>query len=99
MNVVAASASGLLEWDLQAIYAYLKALPATTGADDPRQEPARWCAADADCTPGESCAPATGECTGGACASDLDCGTCQTCGAGGACEAPAASSACLASAQ
>ena len=99
MNEVAANLAKLLEPDLQAVYAYLSALPATTGPSDvehPRY--ARFCASAADCAAGESCAAASGECVGQACVADLDCDTCQTCGAG-ACKAPAADSVCLLTAQ
>jgi hypothetical protein len=99
MNEVAASLANLLDADLRAVYGYLTATPATTGPSDALRQPAaRWCAADRDCATGETCATATGECVGGACAGDADCGACQTCGAG-ACQAPAADSACVASAQ
>jgi hypothetical protein len=99
MNEVAANLARLLEPDLKAVYAYLTALPATSGASDqPHQDYARWCAADGDCAAGETCALASGECVGRACTSDLDCDTCQACG-GGVCQAPASGSACLASAQ
>jgi hypothetical protein len=101
MNIVAASLKNLLDYDLEAVYAYVKALPPTSGSDEPRQGPARWCAKDDDCakSEGETCASATGECVGRTCGADVDCGTCQTCGAGKTCEAPAATSACLASAR
>ncbi len=99
MNLVAANLNSLLDDDLADLYAYLKLAPVTTGAaDQPHQDYARFCAADADCATGETCATATSECVGGACASDLDCGACQTC-EGGTCRAPAADSACVASAQ
>jgi len=99
MILVAPNLARLLDPDLRAIYTYLTALPDTAGAaDQPQQDYARWCAADTDCAAGERCAMATSECTGRACATDLDCDTCQTCG-GGACQAPAADSACLAAAQ
>jgi hypothetical protein len=99
MNLVAPNLAKLLPGDLRAVYTFVKNAPSTASASDVKhQPPARWCAADADCGSGESCATATGECVGATCASDLDCGTCQTCGAG-ACQAPAADSACLAGAQ
>lgn len=99
MNLVAPNLAKLLPGDLHAVYVYVKNAPSTSGASDvPHQPPARWCAADADCAAGEACATATNECVGGACSADLDCGTCQTCGAG-TCQAPAAGSACVAGAQ
>ncbi len=99
MDLVAGNLGKLLEGDLRDLYAYVKDTPSTTGASDQAsQGPARWCAADADCATGETCATGTSECVGGACTSDEDCGACQTCGEG-ACQAPAPDSACLASAQ
>ena len=98
MNIVAASLRNLLDYDLEAVYAYLKALPATTAGDEPRQAPARWCAVAADCASDETCA-ASGECVGRACSADVDCDTCQTCGAGGTCKVPEATSDCLAAAR
>jgi hypothetical protein len=99
MNFVAANLANLLEGDLRALYDYLKQVPKVTGEDDqPRQGKARYCAADTDCRTGETCAEATHECVGSACTADSDCGTCQTCSAG-ACAAPAADSACVATAQ
>lgn len=99
MILIASYLKNLLDEDLAAVYAYAKDLPATSGAADQARQPyARWCAAAADCRSGETCALATNECVGGACATDLDCGACQTCG-GGVCQAPAAGSACVASAR
>jgi hypothetical protein len=99
MVLVAANLARLLDADLRAVFTYVDALPRTAGATDlPRQGAARWCAADADCATGETCSLATGECVGGACTTDEDCGACQVC-AGGACQAPAPDSACVASAQ
>jgi cytochrome c553 len=98
MNIVAASLRNLVDYDLQAVYAYVSAIPPTTGNDEPRQGVARWCAGDGNCASGETCAIATGECVGRACSADVDCDTCQTCGSG-KCQAPAAGSACLASAR
>jgi hypothetical protein len=99
MALVAPNLAKLLESDLRAVYDYAKAIPATTGASDvPHQAPARWCAAASDCGSGESCT--SGECSGGACASDLDCGTCQTCDlVAKACQAPAPASLCVLTAQ
>jgi hypothetical protein len=100
MNLVAGSLRNLLDDDLHAVYAYVKGIPATTGgADQPRQSYARLCGADADCYAGETCATATHECVGKPCGADRDCDACQTCDGGGHCQAPAADSACLASAQ
>jgi hypothetical protein len=99
MALVAPNLGRLLENDLRAVYDYAKAVPATTGGSDvARQGPARWCAASSDCAAGESCT--AGECSGGACSSDLDCGTCQTCGPGPmVCVAPAPTSVCVLTAQ
>ena len=97
MNLVAPNLAKLLESDLRAIYDFAKAVPATTGASDhAHQPPARWCATSAGCASGETCTG--GECTGGACGGDVDCGTCQTCGAG-TCQAPDASSICVLTSQ
>ncbi len=99
MNLVAPNLAKLLPGDLRAVYTYVKSSPSTVGASDVlHQPPARWCAADTDCASGESCSTATGECVGGSCTSGLDCGTCQTCGAG-TCQAPAADSVCVATSQ
>jgi hypothetical protein len=97
MSLVAPNLAKLLESDLRAVYDFAKAVPATTGASDVQhQPPARWCAAASDCRSGESCT--SGECTGGTCGGDLDCGTCQTCGSG-TCQAPAADSLCVLTSQ
>ena len=65
MNEVAANLAKLLEPDLRAVFTYLTALPATTGASDAEhQDYARFCTSAADCAADESCAPATGECVG-----------------------------------
>jgi cytochrome c553 len=99
MNQVAANLAKLVDQDLASVWAYMTALPATTGPSDlPHQPYARLCAADGDCAGGETCALATGECVGRACLADVDCDSCQTC-SGGACQAPAADSVCLATAQ
>jgi hypothetical protein len=99
MNLVAANLAKLLEPDLQAVYAYAKNTPSISGPSDlEHQPPARYCASAGDCDAGESCTADTHECVGGACSTDLDCGTCQTCGAG-ACQAPAADSICVATSQ
>jgi hypothetical protein len=99
MNLVAPNLAKLLEDDLRAVYDYAKAVPATTGPSDvAHQPPARWCSTASDCRSGESCT--SGECTGGTCAGDLDCGTCQTCDSGGSvCQAPAAGSLCVLTSQ
>jgi hypothetical protein len=95
MSLVAPNLANLLESDLRAVYDWAKAVPPTGGATDlDHQPPARWCQAAADCAGGETCS--AGECTGGACGSDLDCGTCQAC-TGGTCSAP--DPACVANAQ
>jgi hypothetical protein len=99
MILIANHLRNLLDDDLQALYAYAKTLPATTGPTDVERQPyARWCATASDCRSGETCSSATNECIGGACATDVDCGACQTCG-GGTCQAPAADSACVAGAR
>jgi hypothetical protein len=99
MSLVAPNLAKLLEDDLRAVYDYAMAVSATPGASDvPHQAPARWCAAASDCGSGESCT--SGECTGGACKGDLDCGTCQTCdGSGSTCQAPAPTSICVLTSQ
>jgi mono/diheme cytochrome c family protein len=81
--------------DLEAIWTYLKTIPPRTGmADKTVQEVARFCAKDGDCVAGETCNVASKECVGGACASNADCGACQSC-TGGRCAAPAPGEACL----
>lgn len=81
--------------DLEAIYTYVKNVPARTGENDKEtQELTRFCTIDADCRAGETCAVATDECVGGACSADVECGVCQTC-SGGHCAAPAPDSPCL----
>jgi mono/diheme cytochrome c family protein len=89
----------LVDDDLRAIFTYMRHVTPAHTSDVPRQDYARWCAADADCEAGETCHmdpdPTVGnECVGRACAVDSDCDTCQTCGAG-ACVAPTPDSACL----
>jgi hypothetical protein len=97
MNIVAPNLSNLLDADLEGIYTYMKNSPSTTGASDvEHQPPARYCTAASDCASGESCT--SNECVGGACMTDLDCGTCQTCGSG-ACLLPASDSVCVATSQ
>jgi hypothetical protein len=99
MSLVAPNLALLLEADLRAVYDYMKGSPSTTGASDvEHQPPARACQAASDCLSGEACTADTHECVGGACGSDLDCGTCQTCG-GGTCQEPAGDSLCLLTAQ
>jgi hypothetical protein len=85
--------------DLTAIYTYMSVV----AANDARpakatQDPARYCAKDADCNVagGETCHTATGECVGAACPNgDIDCGACQTCDGTAHCIAPDPASACL----
>ena len=91
----------MLDEDLHSVFTYISLLPARTGAGDKEiQDYTRWCATTADCRSDETCYanPATGtnECVGGACASDQDCSTCQTC-TSGTCLAPGVGDACLAS--
>ena len=100
MNAIAGYMKKANEDDLTAIYTYLKFQSPRTGAGDKKiQEPARWCNADAGCNTGaaETCNLTTNECVGHTCVADLDCDACQTCNTSTSkCEAPAASSACLA---
>lgn len=99
MSIVAANFSNLLESNLRDVYAYASGAPSTSGSSDvDHQPPARYCADASACAAGESCTADTHECVGGACQSDLDCGTCQTCGSG-LCQAPAADSQCVATSQ
>ena len=91
----------MLEEDLHSVFTYISLVPARTGTGDKEiQDYTRWCATTADCRSDETCYanPATGtnECVGGACASDQDCSTCQTC-TSGSCLAPGVGDACLAS--
>jgi len=91
----------MLDEDLHSVFTYISLVPARTGAGDKEiQDYTRWCATTADCRSDETCYanPATGtnECVGGACASDQDCSTCQTC-TSGTCLAPGVGNACLAS--
>jgi mono/diheme cytochrome c family protein len=80
--------------DLAAVFAYMSTIPARTGsADKPVQGAARYCASDADCLAGESCAVATSECLG-PCSTDADCGACQSC-SDGRCTAPTGTEICL----
>ena len=81
--------------DVRAIYVYLKnQTPMQGAADKATQQPARWCASQADCGASETCNTATSECVGGACTADVQCGACQIC-TQGKCAAPEASSTCL----
>jgi hypothetical protein len=99
MNLIAGNLAKVLEHDLKAIYTYVKGVPPVTGPNDqPRQAYARFCSTAADCHAGESCSAAANECVGKACTADVECDTCQTCNAS-ACAAPAADSACVASAR
>ncbi|WP_224366340.1 cytochrome C [Hyalangium versicolor] len=86
----------LTEDDLKALYVYTKnQTPRTGAADKQPQEPARWCATDADCTStGGGTCNASNECVGTACTEDWQCGACQTCSSN-VCVAPAPNSACL----
>ena len=95
----ASSFRNLVDEDLRAIFTYMRRVPPAHSSDLPRQDYARWCAADTDCEAGEACHmdpdPTVGnECVGRACSVDAECDTCQTCNAG-ACVAPAPDSACL----
>jgi len=95
MNLIAEGMRKGTEDDVRAIYEYLKAQVARSGAGDKKiQEPARWCATVADCNSGEACT--ANECVGKTCAVDADCDACQTCGANNKCEAPTAASTCAA---
>lgn len=88
---------GMTLEDLSSIFTYLKHIPGPTGVNDKMtQDPAVYCAMDADCNTagGETCATASHECIGKTCAGDKDCGACQTCTAL-KCAAPAAGAACL----
>ena len=99
MNLIAGNLAKVLEHDLEAIYTYVKGVPAVTGPNDqPRQAYARFCSTGADCHAGESCSAATNECVGKACTAAVECDTCQTCNLG-TCAAPAADSACVATAR
>jgi mono/diheme cytochrome c family protein len=95
----ASSFRNLVDEDLRAIFTYMRHVTPAHVSDLPRQDYARWCAAAADCEPGEACHmdrdPTVGnECVGRACMADADCDACQTCNAG-ACAAPTPDSACL----
>jgi hypothetical protein len=72
----------MLSEDLAAVYQYISQVPKRTGANDKlTQPPARFCAAGGpSCLPGETCT--AGECTGGGCTDNANCGACQPCGAG-----------------
>jgi hypothetical protein len=84
--------------DLEAVYTYLRWIAQNapiTGAPDVLTQPAaRYCAAAANCLPGETCDMTNHECYGGSCSGDGDCGVCQTC-TGNVCALPAATSMCL----
>lgn len=99
MNEVAGSLAKLIDSDLQAVYDYLKLVPNVTGAADAERQPwAAFCSQDSDCGGGQTCSTGTHECVGRSCTADTDCAACQTCG-NGTCQAPAAGSACVASAR
>ena len=78
--------------DKEAVYTYLTTLQkaALVTGDKEHQAPARFCTADTedddcDTAGGETCAVLSGddgECIGGACTTDADCGACQTCDGG-----------------
>ncbi len=92
--------------DLEALYAYLKALPHLSGtADKDTWDYARYCQTAADCNSGEICS--ANECAGAACGPDDDdggdegavdtsdvCNACQSCQAS-RCSAPGPSDPCL----
>ncbi len=93
--------------DLEALYAYLKALPQFSGAaDKDTADYARYCRTAADCMTGETCS--SNECVGAACAPDNDdggadpsasvsddvCNACQSCVAS-QCAAPGPNDPCL----
>ena len=99
MIIVAKNLSQLVDADLRAVYDYVKLSPSTSGSSDvERQPPARSCQATSDCGSGETCDTTRNECVGAACTTDVDCGTCQTCGAG-VCQASLATSACVLTSQ
>jgi hypothetical protein len=89
--------------DIVSVYTYLHVLASQqprTGANDKHTQPAAlYCDANNPC-PGNFTAchmdATTGnECVGNSCASDADCGACQTCDNTNVCAAPSASSPCL----
>jgi hypothetical protein len=86
--------------DLQAVFTYVKAagqVHARTAANDKlTQDPAYYCAANADCdgANGETCDTTKHECIGRNCTADHECPACDTCTANH-CAAPAAGSTCL----
>ncbi len=87
----------MVDGDLKALFTYFKTQDKISGtADKIIQNPARYCAADADCdmAAAETCNTATKECIGRTCTTAADCGACQTCAAT-KCAAPGAGSACL----
>ncbi|HEX7836580.1 MAG TPA: hypothetical protein VF469_03905 [Kofleriaceae bacterium] len=94
----AGSYRNLVDEDLRAIYSYASHLTPAHDSDVPRQDYARWCAADTDCKTGETChmaaEPVGNECVGRSCEVDTDCEACQTCSAK-TCAAPAPDSACV----
>ena len=91
----------LIPEDLHSIWVYLRNLrPVHGAADKQTQDAVAWCATDADCGTGQTCAanPATGgnECVGQACSSDAECGACDSCEQG-ACQPKPAGDACYVS--
>ena len=90
--------------DIVSVYTYLHLLasqePRTNANDKATQPAAIYCDANNPCpaVPGFTChmdATVGNECVGNSCASDADCGACQTCDSSQHCAAPAASSPCL----
>jgi hypothetical protein len=72
----------MLPDDLASVYEYVSHVPKRTAANDKlTQPPSRFCGpADAgapQCAPGETCT--NGECTGGGCSNNEQCGACQPC--------------------
>jgi hypothetical protein len=96
----------LTESDLEDVYTYMRVLATdydhTNQVDKDTQSTANYCAANSDCLTGETCfvdsssdKTVNNQCVPGTCMTDADCHACQTC-VNGACQAPTASSACLA---
>jgi hypothetical protein len=85
----------LVATDLEAIFAYLKALQPIVGPNDKLTQPAaRYCTLSTDCRSGESCDTTTNECVGGPCPTPAACGACQAC-TSNVCVAPSPGSLCL----
>lgn len=88
--------------DQRAVFTYFTNVPPRVANDAPKQRPARFCTATnlAFCEAGETCDAARGECVGGSCGGDEDCGACQTCDLGtGTCAASDPTSTCVTTAQ